>query len=299
VKRDGDRERRDGCDYFETLWEESQVNRFFILCIATAVSIAASSAHAESIVNGDFEDITGWGAPGDDTLPPGWIHEEVPTRKNPASAQTGVNAIGGSGVSAYLPGFPSKDNEIRRDMWNVGDATGPLWTLQYDFACEDPGGDDDRSLSCSVELTNTNRIVHRVTDRDNDGFGDLEIYNGSWQLVLGNAVQFDPDVTTTPVVNHITFTGRSNMPNPVYDVTITSGLGTFTATDVAYYRYSLSSKPVTGAEGCNFNTFLAPADGVGDYLVDNVSLTVPEPGAVVLLTIGMLCLAVRRHESRA
>ncbi|HBO45397.1 MAG TPA: hypothetical protein DD670_15990 [Planctomycetaceae bacterium] len=249
-----------------------------------AVVISPNAFSLDNLLtNGDFEDLTDWGVPGDETLPAGWTHQTGTTtslRKNPAAMQTGTNAIGGSGTSAYMPAYPSSDDTIRRDMWNVVDAVGPEWVLQYDFACEDPGAYGTRSLTAAVELSNANRINHRVTDVNDDGIGDLEVYIGTWQLVLSNAVQFDADVSTTPVVNHIMFTGRSYLTNPVYDVTITNGLGTFTATDVGYYQYPLSgtgAKPVTGAEGCNFNTFLAPAVGVGDYLVDNVVLAEIEP----------------------
>ncbi|MBN1590712.1 MAG: PEP-CTERM sorting domain-containing protein [Pirellulales bacterium] len=242
---------------------------------AVVISLNAFSLD-NLLTNGDFEDITGWGVPGDETLPAGWTHEEVLTRKNPALQQSGVNAIGGSGTSAFMGSFPSSDNEVRRDMWNMtGGATSPSWTVEFDFASEDPGAGNDRSVSGSVEVTNANRITFRVSDFvDDDGIGEFQVYDvGTWQTILTGAVVFDNDVSTTPVVNHVTFTGRYYEATPVYDVTITNSQGTYSATDIPYHFYSTSTKLPTGAEGVNFSTFLS----AGDYLLDNVVLAEKEP----------------------
>ncbi|MBN1590713.1 MAG: PEP-CTERM sorting domain-containing protein [Pirellulales bacterium] len=279
------------------------MNRILFLCVALAVGAMASIAQAEFLTNGNFEDPADWGAlgaPGNDALPAGWTHVDPPDRMNPAVKQTGVNAIGGSGTSAYLPADFGAATEDRRDMWNVVSSFGYDWVLQYDFACEDPNTEvnADRSLSSAVELTNLNRIIHRITDLDNDGYGDFQIYDktiSNYRLIFGNSVQFDPDVSETPVVNHIKFTGHYDGSKQVYDVELTNGLGTFTATDLAYYHYLLSgtgSRAVTGAEGVSFNTFNSKADS----LVDNVSLTVPEPGILLLLTCGTMCLVGMRRR---
>jgi len=177
--------------------------------------------------------------------------------------------------------------------------------LQYDFACEAPASYDPnvpktvpRSLSAAVEFSTDNRIIHRVTNTDNNGYGDFEVYDGVakvYRVVFSNLIPFDSDVSTTPVVSHVTFTGHADGSNPVYDVTLTTGSGTYTATDFAYYHYANDgARLVTaGAAGCSFNTF----NSTGDFLVDNVSLTVPEPGILVLLTCGMMCLvAMRRRD---
>ncbi|MBN1590613.1 MAG: PEP-CTERM sorting domain-containing protein [Pirellulales bacterium] len=242
-------------------------------CLLVA-SIAASVASADVnlLTNGDFEDLTGWGLPGTVDTPANWIPSLDLERKNPTSQQSGVNAIGGSGTSAFMEADYGASGSDRRDMLQVVDPTYPQWMLEFDFASVDPGIEGTRTLSGSVELSNENLISMRLTDVGDDGLGDLQIYDGSaWHLVLANAVEFDTDITTTPVVNHITFTGRSYEADPVYDITITNGLpgGTFTATDLAYYRFPLANRPVAGARGVNFNTFISD----GDYLVDNVVLT--------------------------
>ena len=242
-----------------------------------AVVISQSAFSLDNLLtNGDFEDLTGWGVPGDETLPAGWTHEEVLTRKNPALQQSGVDAIGGSGTSAFMGAFPSSDNTVRRDMWNMtGSVTSPSWTLEFDLASEDPGSGTDRSLSGSVEVYNANRMTFRVSDIvDDDGVGEFQLYNeGTWETVLSGVVIFDNDVSTTPVVNHISFTGRFYETVPVYDVTITNSQGTFSATDIPYYFYPTSTKTPSGAEGINFSTF----NSTGDYLLDNVVLAEKEP----------------------
>ncbi|MBN1590614.1 MAG: PEP-CTERM sorting domain-containing protein [Pirellulales bacterium] len=279
--------------------------RFHTLCVALVLVVAATTVHAEMIVNGNFEDLTGWGLPGTADTPANWTPNLDEGRKNPALQQSGVNAIGGSGTSAFMGADNGASGSDRRDMWQVDESNpiGPQWVVEFDFATEDPGVEGDRSLSGSVEVTNGNRITMRVTDVDDDGIGDFQIYDkstnttGIWRPILANAVEFDDDVSTTPVVNHITFTGHFDEAAPVYDITITNGLpgGVFTATGVGYFAYTLSTKPATGVEGVNFNTFISK----GDYLLDNVSVDVPEPGAISLLLTGFVCLAgtlVRRRH---
>jgi len=259
----------------------SILNLTAVATVFVLVASLSSSALAQNLLlNGDFEDTEGWGLPGTDDAPKHWTPDTSQGRKNPALQQSGTDAIGGSGTSAFMPAFPADKppaDPPRRDMWNVRGGTWPQWTLEFDFASQDPGGDGDRSLSGAVEVTGNNRITMRVTDVDDNGFGDFQFYNGAWQPVpeLANAVEFDTDVTTTPVVNHITFTGRFNEPSPVYDVTITNGLmgSPFTATDLSYFRYA---RLPSGAEGIDFNTFIS-AEGAGHYLLDNVVLTHVEP----------------------
>ena len=277
------------------------MNRILFLGVALAVVTMASIADAEFLTNGNFEDPADWGAlgaPGNAALPAGWTHVDPVDRMNPAVKQTGVNAIGGSGTSAYMPADYGAATADRRDMWNVVSSIGYDWVLQYDFACEDPGGDSDRSLSSAVELTNLNRIIHRVSDVDNNGLGDFQIYDktiSNYRRIFSDVVVFDSDVSETPVVNHIKFTGHYDGSKQVYDVELTNGSGTYTATKLAYYHYLLSgsgSRPVTGAEGVSFNTFNSKAD----FLVDNVSLTVPEPGIMMLLACGIMCLVGMRNR---
>lgn len=70
-----------------------------------AVLMAGAAANASFLVNGDFEDLSDWGAVGApvENAPAGW-RDGAANRLNAAGQQAGANAIGGVGTSAYLPG---------------------------------------------------------------------------------------------------------------------------------------------------------------------------------------------------
>lgn len=248
-----------------------------------------SPAHAAVLTNGDFEDTTGWGASGTTSFPPGW-DDAILGRKNAADQQTGVNAIGGSGTSAFMPSFPSDDNATRRELRQSFDETSPTWGISWDFASEDPGGAGNRSMSGSIGY-GTGEIIFRVVDTDADGDGDFQVFQGGgpgWQDIaaLKDSVIFDPDVQLLPLTHSILISGdftSASAAGRTYDVTITdSAGGVKSATGLAFYNGTLPVQN-SGVIDIAFNTFIGP----GDYVIDNVVI-VPTPAA---LPAGLALLA--------
>ncbi|MBN1590612.1 MAG: exo-alpha-sialidase [Pirellulales bacterium] len=221
------------------------------------------------IVNGDFEDTYGWDAVGTTACPAGWTAND--NRQNAAAMLSGTFAIGGQGHSAFMPAFPTDDESQRREIRQATNSNGlgTQWRLSLDFASEDPGNGDARSLSMGISHGN-GQITLRVVDADNDGRGGIQYYNGSWQTIaeLQNTVLLGNDVTATPLVHHLTVIGHYDGDTPTYDIILADPEGNVTrATGLTGW---LNAAPAIGAipSEINFNTFLS----TGDYLVDNVVL---------------------------
>ncbi|MCK4565391.1 MAG: hypothetical protein KAU94_12040 [Verrucomicrobia bacterium] len=161
------------------------------------VASAATGDIVEWIVNGDFEtgDLTGWNGTNDAAI----INSTTPIDGS-YSANVTNNWL-------WQEGFGIVSNTV---------------TVNFDFSMEDPGGVDDRGLQFFVGL---NKIYARVVDGPNldDGFGDIEFYDGSaWVSVLTDVVEFGipnalsitingfgDDFDYDLVVNGVTNTGMS------------------------------------------------------------------------------------------
>ena len=265
-----------------------------VLASAAALSLAMliqpAVAQVNLLENGDFEDLAGWGAVGDavDAAPAGW-RDSLTGRFNAAAQQSGANAIGGAGTSAFLPadaGVPTAD---RKDIVQIGGVqTGPVYRYEFDFAVEDAGGAGDRSLSFSTRDGNDNGLT--ISMRVN-GDGDLDRYSGSWGTLLPGAVVFDDDVSVTPLVHHFSLT-IDTTGAPFYDVQIIDSNGVVhSASGLTDFRGTPALGE--GGTGIEFNTFISS----GDALIDNVSL-VPEPATATLATLGCIALlaVIRRRK---
>lgn len=239
------------------------------LALALVWAIAANplptSAQENLLTNGDFEDLTDWGAVGDppENAPLGW-RDSPSGRLNAAGQQTGSNAIGGAGTSAFLPADVGVATADRKDFAQIREEmTGPVYRFSFDIATEDPGEAGDRSLSMSTRDDTNNGLT--VSFRIN-GDGDLQSYTGSWGTILTGAFIFDDDVTTTPLVHHVEFTVNTTN-TPFYDLqVIDSNDVVHSIAGVTDFRGVPSQG--AGATGIEFNTFLSS----GNYLLDNVSL---------------------------
>jgi hypothetical protein len=268
------------------------------------VLLSATAGSAALITNGDFEDTTGWniGDAGTDGFPPGWSTDQG--RKNAADPQSGADAIGGSGTSAYMP---AGDGVPQREIEQSFDKTGPHWRFEMDFAAADPGGSGSSYRTISGALNqkgsgsdlNIFFIATRSTPGDTDGKGDLMMYDGSaYQDILEDAVIWDADVTTSPLTHHLTIEGQFDTPGGVPELTATIR----DSDDTEHFADNLSAFVLENKEAAttdasdgidftSYNTFLSPSDS----LIDNLSIvTIPEPVSVVLLGLGGLCLLRRR-----
>ena len=259
------------------------IKKFFTILLSLALLCAGSVAWSQDnyLVNGDFEDTTDWLAAGPlppSQGPPGWTVD--PSWINPVSQQSGVNAIGGSGTSAYFPVTSSPDTRGSLYQWR-DDPTVPNWQLDVDFATEDPGGSGDRSFNGSICNA---RITFRV-----NGDGDFQLYDSDgflWHTPTGLAgsVIFDDDVQTTPLTHHLTFIGHWDLPTTSIDVIVTDSNNNVHQALGLTDRWNSGGNPATGmglSEKIIEFSSLPVLEDV-NFVVDNWSL-VPEPSAAVLL----------------
>ncbi len=226
-------------------------------------ALTGQAAAQNLLTNGDFEDLTGWGDVGTTDNPAYWPSTSA-TRFNPATQVTGSNAIGGSGTSAFMSDIPTNC-----DMHQAFVETGPQWSFEFDFASMNPGSSSARSLSGALKI-GASQIIYRV-----NGDGDFQVYgknSGGWQTPSGlaGAVIFDDNVLTTPLVQHVVFSGDFSTSASV-DITVTNSDSTvFSATDVQHW--GVNAVPVLGdsISDVSFTTGLAAAP----FVLDNVVVTV-------------------------
>lgn len=221
-----------------------------------------------AIENGDFELAGNWG---ESAFPFGW--EAAGERfRSPARIQTGVHAVGGSGRSAYMPAGG------RQGMRQAITRAGVVWTLELDFAAEDPPREKhvDSSMYISVlDAQGRSILVFRVTDLDDDGDGELRVRVGTvdqrpWDM-LDDAVIFDDDVQTSPKVHHLKVDARFDSENPACIVTLTDSSG-----DVHTRRFR-GAFDVPEESGVRAATIVLDATpNTEDHLLDNIAVTTPE-----------------------
>ncbi|MCC6682464.1 MAG: PEP-CTERM sorting domain-containing protein [Phycisphaeraceae bacterium] len=249
-----------------------------------AVAFMAGSAMGSVLVNGDFEDTTGWGAIGSTDNPAGWPSTSG-TRFNPASQQTGSDAIGGAGTSAFMSDVPTNC-----DMHQSFTETGPQWSVAFDFAAGDAGSATQRSLSGAIKV-GASQIIYRV-----NGEGDFQVFDkaaNTWGTPIGLAasVVMDSDVSVSQLVHHIVFSADTSV-SVSYDITITDSNSTvFSATGITAWGVSTLPGLGDGVADVSFITTSATAP----FVLDNVEVIVPEPTSASLLALSAVLMLWRRR----
>jgi len=146
----------------------------------------------------------------------------------------------------------------------------PLQTT-FSFSMEDPGGATDRGLNAYwVESGGggAGQINLRVVDFDDDGDGDVQIYDGTWNLILADVVAFG--TTADPSVNTLTLTINSLGAGLDYDVTVNGS----TASGLSYEQ----NQQIDDVAKIEFSNQY----GATAYTIDNVSMTTREPQGSVI-----------------
>ena len=248
------------------------------VCLIAAATLLCMSAavHAEYLTNGNFENgISGWST----------------DSGNPTVAQSGANAIGGSGTSLYFAGGGTQG-----DLYQNAGPTSSLWQLDVDFASEDPGGAGSRSFNGSIGNT---FMTFRV-----NGDNDFQLFDSdglSWHTPAGleGSIIYDDDVTTTPLKHHLTIVGNWDQPSPSIDIIVTDSDNNVYKSLGLTDRWNSGSPSQGNGIGGKIIEFASHASttGVG-YVIDNFSITdVPEPTAVVLLLGGFAGLMICRRRN--
>ena len=228
--------------------------------------------------NGDFEFAENWG---EKSVPFGW---EVLTNgkyQPPARMQTGIHAVGRSGKSAYMP------SGGRQGMQQTVFKTGTVWTLELDFASEDPPAQKHMDSSMYITIRNAQDggiLVLRVTDLDDDGKGELRFKVGASEkeqwVVLEDVVVFDDDVQKTPLVHHLKIEGRFDIANPYCDVSLTDPKGKVHEARGTSESTQKGDRPAIIRADSTPNT--------ADHLLDNVQFIIPQKEVVTdrIISVG-------------
>ncbi len=256
-------------------------------------ALLCTSAQAV-VTNGDFEDLTGWGAQGTAQPPAGWTLAggEV----NPVAQQTGSSAIGGAGTSAR---FSENANSFRIQQ---AQTINSPWQFDFDFAAEDAGDAGGRTVDLALSLAEGGNIFMRVVDVGDNGLGDVQFHDASgagWTSVaaLADSVLFSADVSAAHSANHIRIQSNFEDGTPTYDVTLSNANGSVAALDVSLF--SFGSLPAVNGGGITNVAFFESATPGAAWLLDNVTLAaVPEPTSTVLVGLAGVLFCANQWRRR-
>jgi len=234
------------------------------------------------IDNGDFEDTTGWVAPGTGVLPPADWASHI-WKNNPAAQATGATAVGGTGNSALMEEARLTETNQRGMAQSFVHATDSEWQFDMDFATEAPSETGQRTVAMTLRAENGSQLSIIVSDPDNDGMGDLQVGFGVYTTIPGleNKIVFDSDLSDlTGSVHHLRIVGHFDDEIPNYDVILTDPSdNVYSALAVTMYSQDMGELTTgTGLSQVGFYTYKS----YGDWVIDNVSLVdaayVPVPG---------------------
>ncbi|MBN1588788.1 MAG: LamG domain-containing protein [Pirellulales bacterium] len=297
------REGREYLNYYDTSFDEVAVwNR--ALSQAEVQQLVDAGVPvvpvANYITNGNFEDTTGWVAPGTDVLPPtGWASHIW--RNNPAAQATGTAAVGSTGNSALMEGALLSGIDQRGMAQSFVHATSSQWQFDMDFATEAPSSNTQRTVALTLRAEIGAQLAFIVSDPDDDGMGDLMVGVDDYEVLAGleNKIVFDSDLSDiADGVHHLRITGHFDNATPNYDITLTD------PNSVEYTVLGLTAcsddmaELITGSGigQVGFYTYKS----YGDWVIDNVSLVdVPEPSSLVMLLAGALAslaISIRRRR---
>ena len=217
----------------------------------------AQQAEAALLTNGDFEtgDFTGWTKSSATTV----IDATTPLAGTASVVQTGGNGLLRQAFTAQ---------------------TTPT-TASFIFTATDPGGAADRTMNVYFEQSgsSSNRVNLRLVDRDDDGDGDVEVFDGAWQLALENAVTFGE-------VTSLSLTFNSYGVGANYDLTV----GSSTATGLTAFQ---NGAPTDFGD----IIFVSSSNSAtATFEFDNV--VVPEPSTFLLAVFGGLGLTLLRRRRK-
>ncbi len=223
--------------------------------------VGLAPSRAQILVNGNFETggFTGW--------------------TNTASATIDSVAPLAGSYSAVLPVTPGTGGAHTLTQ-GFAPQTGRT-TTQFIFSMPDPAV---RGLQFYLRDSSAlHQINLQVIDLNNDGTGDVQIYNtpnSAFRTVLTDVVTFNQPTTLS-----LTIKGYGTSFN--YDLTV----GGQTVTGLSFYQFN---KPTDLAEIDFVNQFQSSG-----FEVDNVSVTVvPEPATTGILAIGGIAILLARRYSR-
>jgi len=249
--------------------------------------LAGSTIHAAIITNGDFESTT---ATATATFN-GWQELVGATPTDVASAVTGSNAI--TTTSALMQAASSGNGDLKQSV-----ASGPSqFRLEFDFAIytDRPRASYSTGfLQLYVKHATNGQAQIRVTRPSASGGAatdpaDVVVYTGSADLLaLDDAVSVSTSLTDLKV-NHMTIDMVYGAPSS-YVISVRDADGvTHTSSSLTQFTGVVSNAGSKLTE-LDFNRGYLSYHSTYSHttaVLDNVTVSVPEPGAMALAILGL------------
>jgi hypothetical protein len=246
-----------------------------LLLISLLCGAASASANAQYLSNGDFESTEG-------TFQSWTFNGGVSEATQPISGNHSARIVANSGNTG---------NALNQ---NLVDPSNSLFAYQlsFDFAVSDPGSASSRSLQLnlrSVPGSDTGNINLRVVRGSAAGIGTVQVFGGTWQTALVDAINFSTEQTGAGfILNSMTIFGDYS-ETPFYTISVngvdSANLSSFQtaapAADATLKQISFQSGNLVAGSWS---------------VVDNVTVTVvPEPATLTLVGVGLLAILGRRR----
>lgn len=237
--------------------------------VAAIVAAGVQSASAAILFNGDFESTTaspmatfsGWNEAADVAF---------------IAPAPGLN----SGKAMQIIGLPPSDPTLRL-VTQTFTSTTSAFTVSVQFAAIDPGVGSGKA-AFRIQLADSSTKMLLNIKLLNDGF---KANDGSWQatgLTMG-ASDWTTDFAS-PVVNTLTIAGQFTPSSSSYTLSLNGGVPTSTL--------SYLNGPPTNLAAVRFLT----ENTTNDFVVDNVSVSIPEPAGILAAAGSLGLLAIRRRQ---
>lgn len=263
-------------------------------CLFTASLALALSAHAQVLVDDDFEGYSGG-------TPSGWSIAGNPVLTATAglagsedAVKFGITATGSSTTLAFIAFSNGTDG-------NQIDSSDAGYQLKFDFKMLSTGNvpsDGDRILNFNLRNELATPIINsRVLWDETVNNGTLQFFDGSsWQSIPGQTelINRTDEYRLTIVGSMGTNTSTSSYSVSIYNITDSTSAGS--SGTLAYFQNNPAE----------FNISRVVFDrgrAVADYVFDNVNLQIiPEPrayGLILGLTLALLTFGRRGREPSA
>lgn len=253
-----------------------------------ATLLAGATARAAIISNGDFEQAAGAAT----ATFTGWQELVGATPTDVASAVTGTSAI--NGTSAQMQAVSTGNGDLKQSISN-----GPsAYRVEFDFVVyttRPRAGYTTNFLQLYVRHHATNGQAQIRVSRPNLAGGqatdpaDILVYTGTADsVVLDDAVSVTTDLSNLKV-NHMTIDMTYGSASS-YTISVRNADGVTVKSNAITSFTGSTPGASSKLDNLTFNrSYLSyHASYTTTAIVDNVSVTVPEPGSAATMSVGLM-----------
>lgn len=232
-----------------------------------------ANVHGQNLVNGDFE------TPGSTSIFDSW--------SNNAGVTVAAQSISGSASARIAVSSANTGNALNQNLTDPGNSLSQ-YSISFDFAVSDPGSSTSRAMQLNLRTvpgSEGGNINMRVVTGSTPGMGTIQVFQGTWNTVLANAVNFSTAETGSGfLANSLTLDGNYSEATPSYVITANGN----SSGTLSYFQNSAPAQGTTLKQV----SFQSGNIAAGAWsVVDNVTVVaVPEPGTLGLFALGGLGL---------